>query len=411
MRRKVSTLSLSRNNPQKKKSEKPYTNLPSDSANSSSSNNDAAKSAIRRKTGKKENEKKEVKAPIFDYTNLIVNYLPHDMDRGLLQKVFSRYGDIVSCKVVMDHKTGLSKGYGFVKFKTKEGADRAVQGLDQWQIGGKVLKVAYARKQEQGKYDGRQTNVYISNLDKHIETHHIARLFSKCGYIVQCRVLKDVRGLTRRIGFVRFDTHENAKRAIKCFDGKKMEGSKSVMQVRFANIPKPPPTVSRAAPFQTNLSPNQFTGQPSPLLISEEHLATGIPFLPSSRRSVGTFGETLLSPASPQLSHFTNICPHSAHAALSGNTSLLVDDYKNDSQTLMSAACYVSGISPSTNEAELKRVFDPDGLNNIKSVRVIRRRAGPYAFVNFFKIEDARQAVKTLNQTQMGTRTLTVRLR
>jgi len=398
--------------PTRKKSEKPTINLSTESAKtkSSGSNTDAAKNATRRKSGKKESGKKEVKAPIFDYTNLIVNYLPPDMDCGLLQKVFSNYGDIVGCKVVMDHKTGLSKGYGFVKFKTKEEADRAVQGLDQWQIGGKVLRVACARKPERGKSDGRQTNLYIANLDKHIETHDIERVFSKCGYVVQCRVLKDVRGVTRRIGFVRFDTHENAMRAIKCFDGKKMEGSKSVIQVRFANIPKPPPTVPRAATLQTNLSPQQFPGQPSPLLIAGEQLATGIPFLPNSVRSVGALSGTLLPPSS-QLSHYTNISSHSEHGALSRNTGLLVDDFQTDPQTPMSAACYVSGISATTDEAEIKGVFDPDGLNIIKSVRVIRRRVGPYAFVNFFKIEDARQAVNTLNQTQMGTRTLTVRLR
>jgi len=77
------------------------------------------------------------------------------MDCRLLQKLFSTYGDIVSCKVVMDHKTGLSKGYGFVKFKTKEEAERAVQGLDQWQIGGKLLKVAYSRKSARGKSECR----------------------------------------------------------------------------------------------------------------------------------------------------------------------------------------------------------------------------------------------------------------
>merc|ERR1719410_586132 len=149
------------------------------------------------------------------------------MNSSLLQKMFTPYGEILSCKVVMDHKTRMSKGYGFVKFKRKEQAKLAVDKLDQFHIGGKVLKVAYARRNEGGKHEHKQTNLYVANLDKDVETSDIKREFSKCGYVVQCKVLKDVRGVTRRIGFVRFDTHENAMRAIKCFDGKKMEGSKS----------------------------------------------------------------------------------------------------------------------------------------------------------------------------------------
>jgi len=284
------------------------------SLNSSEVNGLDVDSFKKRKTSKNENEKKKVKAPVFEYTNLIVNYLPPDMDCRLLQKIFSKYGEIVRCKVVMDHKTGLSKGYGFVKFKTKEAAELALQRLDQWQIGGKVLKVAYARKSERGKSEHRQTNLFISNLDKNIETDDIKRVFSECGYVVQCRVLKDVRGVTRRIGFVRFDTYQNAMRAIKRFDGKRMNGSKSVIQVKFANIPKPPPTLSRAAPLLKNLSRHRFRGQPSSLLSPQEH-TPGEPFLPNPARSVGTFKRTLLPLAFPQQTLCINISPDSKYSA------------------------------------------------------------------------------------------------
>jgi len=131
---------------------------------------------------------------------------------------------------------------------------------------------------------------------------------------VQCRVLKDVRGVTRQIGLVRFDTHENAMRAIKRFDGKRMKGSKSVIQVKFANTPKPPPTLSRAAPLQKNLSRHRFPGRPSSLLIPEEH-SPGVPLLPNPARSVGTLKKTLLPLASQQLL-CTNICPVSNHNAV-----------------------------------------------------------------------------------------------
>jgi len=362
-----------------------------------------------RKGSKKDKDKKGIKSPVFDFTNLIVNYLPPEMDSSLLQKIFAPYGDIVSCKVVMDHKTNLSKGYGFVKFKTKEQATAAVEKLDQYHIGGKVLKVACARKTERGKPENKQTNLYIANLDKNVETSDIRRVFSKCGYVVQCRVLKDVRGITRRIGFVRFDSNESALRAIKQYDGKKMEGTKSVIQVRFANVPKPPPTCAKVTPMQVSPS-GQHPALFIPELMSHDNLSM-IPFSPNSQTGFdehfpGEFVAPLLNRQNLPISH----------ESVGQNTFGIEVSRSDDAgvgakPTNLSAACYVSGINATTEEAELKKKFDPEGLNKIKSVRIIRRRAGPYAFVNFFQIEDALEAVKTLNQTQMGAHTLTVRLR
>merc|ERR1719419_853812 len=237
-------------------------------ATSNSNNKYKEKNNKRRGIRKDKEKNSSIKPPTFDFTNLIVNYLPPEMDSTWLQSIFSQYGEIISCKVVMDHKTGLSKGYGFVKFKTKEQAMDATEGLDQASIGGKVLKVACARKNERGtKQENRRTNLYIANLDKNIETEDIKRVFGSCGYVVQCKVLKDVRGVTRRIGFVRFDTHESALRAIKRYDGKKMEGTKSVIQVRFANIPKAPPSAPKLTPLQVS-----FPAQHSQQLFSQSIL-------------------------------------------------------------------------------------------------------------------------------------------
>jgi len=366
----------------------------------------------KRKGSKKNKEKKSsikpIKPPVFDFTNLIVNYLPPKMDSTLLSKIFSPYGEIVSCKVVKDHKTGLSKGYGFVKFKTKEQAMKATEELDQYQIGGKVLKVACARKTERGgKPENKQTNLYIANLDKNIETEDIKRVFGSCGYVVQCKVLKDVRGVTRRIGFVRFDTHESALRAIKRYDGKKMEGTKSVIQVRFANIPKAPPSALKLTPLQVSFSA-QHTGQYVSPIMSQVDLPQSILPFYSNPLAGYVYGD--LPPASPHHHYSTSISPR--NLSLDNAYDPFEDHLQVGQQpTNLSAACYVGGITATTQEAELKRTFDPEGLNRIKSVRVIRRREGPYAFVNFFQIEDALEAVKTLDKAQMGAHTLTVRLK
>ncbi len=49
--------------------------------------------------------------------NLFVNYLPPDYDEHAVREMFAQFGAIESSKVMMDFQTGLSRGFGFIKFK------------------------------------------------------------------------------------------------------------------------------------------------------------------------------------------------------------------------------------------------------------------------------------------------------
>ena len=42
-----------------------------------------------------------------------------------LKLIFSRFGEIKSCNIVCDHKTGISLGYAFIEFKEKDDAEMA----------------------------------------------------------------------------------------------------------------------------------------------------------------------------------------------------------------------------------------------------------------------------------------------
>jgi len=89
--------------------------------------------------------------PVFDYNNLLVNYLPPNMDSAMLRSLFSPYGQILSCKVVVDHPSGLSKGYGFVKFETPVDGVAAQRALDKFQIGRKKAESIILEKAVEGE--------------------------------------------------------------------------------------------------------------------------------------------------------------------------------------------------------------------------------------------------------------------
>jgi hypothetical protein len=51
-----------------------------------------------------------------DESNLYIGYLPNNISEEELQRLFEPFGRIEETKVIKDRGTGLSKGFGFVKF-------------------------------------------------------------------------------------------------------------------------------------------------------------------------------------------------------------------------------------------------------------------------------------------------------
>lgn len=88
----------------------------------------------------KQNPKKET----TDDAKLYVGYLPHAVDDNRLRELFSPFGKIGLARVIMDRITGLSKGYGFVHFKSPVEAAAAVMHMNGYQIDGNMLAVRVA---------------------------------------------------------------------------------------------------------------------------------------------------------------------------------------------------------------------------------------------------------------------------
>ncbi|KAL6538382.1 hypothetical protein OROGR_012370 [Orobanche gracilis] len=47
-----------------------------------------------------------------------------------LHSAFAKFGEVVHAKVVCDHVSGYSKGFGFVKYATLEDAEAGIKGMD-----------------------------------------------------------------------------------------------------------------------------------------------------------------------------------------------------------------------------------------------------------------------------------------
>ncbi|XP_057511803.1 splicing factor-like protein 1 [Actinidia eriantha] len=85
----------------------------------------------------------------IDDTNLYIGYLPPTLDDDALIRLFSPFGDIVMAKVIKDRVTGLSKGYGFVKYSDIAQANLAIGSMNGYRLDGRVIAVRIAGKPPQ----------------------------------------------------------------------------------------------------------------------------------------------------------------------------------------------------------------------------------------------------------------------
>jgi RNA recognition motif-containing protein len=77
---------------------------------------------------------------------LIVLNLPRDFSEDALAKLFKDYGNIKACNLVLDDKTGTSKGFGFVEMALEHEADIAIAALHGSKVGNKSIRVKLANQ-------------------------------------------------------------------------------------------------------------------------------------------------------------------------------------------------------------------------------------------------------------------------
>nr|GLL33481.1 glycine-rich RNA-binding protein 4, mitochondrial [Ipomoea trifida] len=87
--------------------------------------------------------------PAEPSTNLFVSGLSKRTTSEGLKKAFEQYGEVVHAKVVTDRVSGFSKGFGFVRYSSLEGAEAVIKGMDDPFLHGWVIFAEYARTREQ----------------------------------------------------------------------------------------------------------------------------------------------------------------------------------------------------------------------------------------------------------------------
>uniref|UniRef100_A0AAR2L3F9 Polyadenylate-binding protein n=1 Tax=Pygocentrus nattereri TaxID=42514 RepID=A0AAR2L3F9_PYGNA len=159
--------------------------------------------------------------------NVFIKNLDKSIDNKALYDTFSAFGNILSCKVVCDENG--SKGYAFVHFETQDAADRAIEKMNGMLLNDRKVFVGRfkSRKEREAELGAKAkefTNVYIKNFGEDMDDDRLKDIFDKYGKTLSVKVMTDPTGKSRGFGFVSYEKHEDANKAVEEMNGTELNG-------------------------------------------------------------------------------------------------------------------------------------------------------------------------------------------
>ncbi|MBX2928712.1 MAG: RNA-binding protein [Saprospiraceae bacterium] len=82
--------------------------------------------------------------------NIFVAKLNFKTESDDLRSAFEAYGEVSSAKVIMDHATNRSKGFGFVEMPNDDEAQAAISNLNDSELDGSTIVVKEAEDRPRG---------------------------------------------------------------------------------------------------------------------------------------------------------------------------------------------------------------------------------------------------------------------
>ncbi len=86
---------------------------------------------------------------------LFIGSLPYDITEPELKDLFDQYGNVVTAKLVVDHFSGHSKGFGFVEMETRSEGHKAMENLNGQEYKHRRLVCNEAKPQKKKKFRRR----------------------------------------------------------------------------------------------------------------------------------------------------------------------------------------------------------------------------------------------------------------
>ncbi|XP_008805340.1 UBP1-associated protein 2A-like [Phoenix dactylifera] len=171
------------------------------------------------------------------HRKVFVHGLGWDTNVETLVAAFRQYGEIEDCNAVTDKATGKSKGYGFILFKHRSGARRALK-QPQKKIGNRMTACQLASTgpvppPAPPVSEYTQRKIFISNVGTELDPYKLLQFFSKFGEIEEGPLgLDKMTGKPKGFCLFVYKTIESARKALeephKNFEGHILHCQKAI---------------------------------------------------------------------------------------------------------------------------------------------------------------------------------------
>ncbi|KAH7372365.1 RNA binding domain-containing protein [Pyrenochaeta sp. MPI-SDFR-AT-0127] len=140
-------------------------------------------------------------SPTEPNNTLYIGNLYYEVTGDQLKRVFSRFGEVDSVKIIYDNR-GLSRGFGYVEFKNISDAQAAVDNLDTQVFEGRNLVVQFHRAKSNSKTRGPSgifeantpsKTLFIGNMSFEMSDKDLNDLFRDIRNVMDVRVAIDRR--------------------------------------------------------------------------------------------------------------------------------------------------------------------------------------------------------------------------
>jgi len=178
---------------------------------------------------------------------LFVGNLGYSVDEAALADHFGECGAIGSARIITERDTGRSKGFGYVDFSTSEGLDKALETMQDTDLGGRPVNISRANERPPkgggrdrgagggfgggggggggGGTQAPSNTLFVGNLAFDSTEDSLGGAFQGCGQVTSVRIITDKEsGMSRGFGYVEFSSSEEAGKALETMNGTDVDG-------------------------------------------------------------------------------------------------------------------------------------------------------------------------------------------
>ncbi|KAA8546870.1 hypothetical protein F0562_003299 [Nyssa sinensis] len=168
------------------------------------------------------------------HRKIFVYGLGWDTTRETLTSAFKSFGEIEDCNVITDRNTGKAKGFGFILFKTRQGATKALKQPKK-KINNRITSCQLASVGPVPPPQSQDTagrKIYVSNVQADVDPEKLRAFFAKFGEIETGPIGFDMQtGKSRGFALFVYQTLEGARKVLeepyKMFEGHQLHCRKA----------------------------------------------------------------------------------------------------------------------------------------------------------------------------------------